>query len=84
MHTLSMYSWRLTVNGPSLGVKDHADPLSHAGRKPPEELRLQLTPALLGARGQADLTVGLIWTSGWLVRSNSAFANDNPASVWSS
>ena len=40
----------LTVNGLSLGVEDHGDALCHAGRKAPEELRLQLPPALLGAR----------------------------------
>ena len=43
----------LTVNGLSLGVEDHADSLCHAGRKPLEELWLQLTPALLGARPRA-------------------------------
>ena len=48
----------LTVNGLSLGVEDHADSLCHAGRKPLEELWLQLTPALLGARPRGQIHGG--------------------------
>ena len=44
------YHASLAINGLPLGLEEQTDSLSHAVRQLPEELRLNLTPAVLGAQ----------------------------------